>query len=702
MVQKKRSAVTAEEDGPKKRRKDDVYEKPEVKKKSKKSKEYPVEVVEKRLSDDDDDDDYEDDDPEERQEDDNKASVKPETHSTLSKADNYGIGWPQEDLIELFNKIEANIPPNDKSVHSTRIENLDWDAVAFNDYSPAECKAVWMEVHKRIRHFRLLSEIIADARIWVHKPWVSFYKGKAKLPKHPECPRRPLGTFFLYCNAKKSKVTAQYPNLDMPQITSILAQMYHALPKSKKAKYEKIAEDLKKEYDEKLRIFYEQYPEAEREAREARIAARQRSSSNKVPKPPKHNLPPGVSKPITAKMMFINDCCDKVRNEPSYIPSEAKSKAGQLWETLSDKKKLVWIKRAVEEENKFIEKLKLHVSENPEFKVPLIKTVLRKDELELLRRSKGIPQKPASSGYVVYTRVMLQQCPELKDKLPKERMKEISLRWNALPEGEKEEYKKIYKHEKEQYDIDMAAYMESLPEDERREYLLKSQTLTGALKSKKKGDRANNGKIAKTKSKGSVKKVQRQYFPGEPHQPPLKAFDLFVESFVSDTKLSATEAPRFWDMLPANDKAKFQRKLSELKDKYIKEYKKFLKSLNEEEVAKYNELQKQNKKIEASARANEAQRSSADDDSDEGSSSEEEDNDESPANDSDSDEDNETENKKSESSSDSSSSSSESSSDSSSSDDSDSSSDDSDDEDKNTPQAVVKEEDSDSDSSDDD
>ena len=52
---------------------------------------------------------------------------------------------------------------------------------------------------------------------------------------------------------------------------------------------------------------------------------------------------------------------------------------------------------------------------------------------------------------------------------------------------------------------------------------------------------------------------------------------MFVDSFVNDTKLSASEAPRFWDMLPSSDKAKFQRKLKELKEKYIKDYKKFLK-----------------------------------------------------------------------------------------------------------------------------
>lgn len=39
------------------------------------------------------------------------------------------IGWPKDDLIELFNKIEATLPRNDVLLHTTQAERLDWEQV---------------------------------------------------------------------------------------------------------------------------------------------------------------------------------------------------------------------------------------------------------------------------------------------------------------------------------------------------------------------------------------------------------------------------------------------------------------------------------------------------------------------------------------------------------------------------------------------
>lgn len=33
------------------------------------------------------------------------------------------------------------------------------------------------QIQKRIRRFRLLSEVVQDAKEWISKPWTSFYRG---------------------------------------------------------------------------------------------------------------------------------------------------------------------------------------------------------------------------------------------------------------------------------------------------------------------------------------------------------------------------------------------------------------------------------------------------------------------------------------------------------------------------------------------
>lgn len=49
--------------------------------------------------------------------------------------------------------------------------------IAFNNYSAEECKNSWLRVQKRIRKYRLLSEVLHDAKEWITKPWTDFYRG---------------------------------------------------------------------------------------------------------------------------------------------------------------------------------------------------------------------------------------------------------------------------------------------------------------------------------------------------------------------------------------------------------------------------------------------------------------------------------------------------------------------------------------------
>jgi hypothetical protein len=44
-----------------------------------------------------------------------------------------------------------------------------------------------------------------------------------------------------------------------------------------------------------------------------------------------------------------------------------------------------------------------------------------------------------------------------------------------------------------------------------------------------------------------------------------------------DPEYREKEAPRYWQMLPDADKAKHRRRLNDIKQKYIRDYEKFLK-----------------------------------------------------------------------------------------------------------------------------
>lgn len=164
------------------------------------------------------------------------------------------VDWPQADLTRLLQRIQANIPEKDNLAYGTRAEKLPWPEIAFADYSPEECKKTWYHIQKRIRRFRLLNEVVEDAKGWIAKPWTNFYRG-SKAKRHPDMPRRPLSVYMLFYLKKKDKILKENPGLEMTELSKHIAQMYKMLEPAKREKYLKMAADERKAYEEKIEEF---------------------------------------------------------------------------------------------------------------------------------------------------------------------------------------------------------------------------------------------------------------------------------------------------------------------------------------------------------------------------------------------------------------------------------------------------------------
>ena len=78
----------------------------------------------------------------------------------------------------LLNRIELQLPKDDHVKYDSRARKLDWDQIKFKDYSAEDCKKYWEHIQARIRRFRILQEMIPDARAWLNQPWTNFYKSK--------------------------------------------------------------------------------------------------------------------------------------------------------------------------------------------------------------------------------------------------------------------------------------------------------------------------------------------------------------------------------------------------------------------------------------------------------------------------------------------------------------------------------------------
>jgi len=86
--------------------------------------------------------------------------------------------------------------------------------ITFGEYTEEECKSMWQKVSNRLRRYRLLKELLEDAKEWVEHPWTNFYRSQ-KTNRHPDMPKRPLSTYMMFYMEKKDKVAKEHPELEM-------------------------------------------------------------------------------------------------------------------------------------------------------------------------------------------------------------------------------------------------------------------------------------------------------------------------------------------------------------------------------------------------------------------------------------------------------------------------------------------------------
>ncbi|XP_066484165.1 nucleolar transcription factor 1 isoform X2 [Tiliqua scincoides] len=315
--------------------------------------------------------------------------------------------WTQEDMLNLLECMKNNLPTNDGSKFKTTESHLDWDKVAFKDFSGDMCKMKWIEISNEVRKFRTLSELITDAEEHVKNP----YKGK-KLKKHPDFPKKPLTPYFRFFMEKRAKYAKLHPEMSNLDLTKILSKKYKELPEKKKMKYIQDFQREKQEFERNLARFREDHP-------------------------------------------------DLIQNaKKSDIPEKPKTPQ-QLWYT--HEKKIYLKVRPDEMMRDYIQK---HPEVNIEEGAP--RSTLTKAERQLKDKFDGRPTKPPPNSYSLYCAELMAN---MKDVPSTERMVLCSQQWKLLSQKEKDAYHKKCDQRKKDYEIELLRFLESLPEEEQQRVL---------------------------------------------------------------------------------------------------------------------------------------------------------------------------------------------------------------------------------------
>uniref|UniRef100_A0A3Q3WUM2 HMG box domain-containing protein n=1 Tax=Mola mola TaxID=94237 RepID=A0A3Q3WUM2_MOLML len=424
--------------------------------------------------------------------------------------------WAQDDLLKLLECMKVALPQKDLTKYKTSESHLDWQKVAFNSYTAEMCKQKWQEVSKEIRKFRTLTELIFDAQDYIKNP----YKGK-KIKKHPDFPKKPLTPYFRFFMEKRAKYAKLHPEMSNLDLTKILSKKYRELPDKKKKKY---VEDFlrdKESFVQSMMKFREEHPDL--------VESMAKKGSN-VPEKPK----------TPQQLWYNHEKKAFLKTHPDATTKDIKDSLGKQWTQLSDKKRLKWISKSLEQRKQYEEIMREYIQQHPELNMSqddIVKSTLTKAERHLKDKSDGRPDKPPPNGYSMFCAELMSN---MKDVPSTERMVMCSQRWKLLKQNEKDAYQRRCEQ-----------VSTSLSEEEQQRVL--SEQKIGFKRSSGASSPASKKKNSKANPEKPKRPISAMFIFSEEKRPKLQQ----ERPDVADSELTRLLA-RMWNELPDKKKEKYK------------------------------------------------------------------------------------------------------------------------------------------------
>ncbi|KAL2806923.1 upstream-binding factor 1-like protein 1, partial [Daubentonia madagascariensis] len=184
--------------------------------------------------------------------------------------------WSKEDILMLLECMENNLPSNDNHVSQTTQSHLDWEQIAFKNFSGEMCKLKWLEISHKLNKYCTLKELVLEAKKHVKNPNKS-KQGK----KHPDFPKKPLTAYIRFFKEQWPQYSQMYPGLRNQELTKILSKKYRELPEQMKQKYIQDFQKEKREFEEKLARFREDHPDLVQNSKKSDASKRVRIEAQK-------------------------------------------------------------------------------------------------------------------------------------------------------------------------------------------------------------------------------------------------------------------------------------------------------------------------------------------------------------------------------------------------------------------------------------
>ncbi|XP_008111486.2 nucleolar transcription factor 1 isoform X6 [Anolis carolinensis] len=537
--------------------------------------------------------------------------------------------WTQEDMLTLLECMKNNLPSNDGGKFKTTESHLDWDKVAFKDFSGDMCRMKWIEISTEIRKYRTLTELIMDAEEHVKNP----YKGKKLKMKYIQDFQREKQDF----ERNLARFREDHPDLiqnakknDVPEKPKTPQQLWYTHEK-------KIY--LKMHPDEMMRDYIQKHPEMNIEE-----GAPPRSTLTKAERQLKDKFDGRPTKPPPNSYSLY--CAELMANMKDVPSTERMVLCSQQWKLLSQKEKDAYHKKCDQRKKDYEIELLRFLESLPEEeqqrvlgeekmlgvnKKAATSPASKKPSPDASKGGSEKPKRPVSAMFI-FSEEKRKQLQEERPELSENELTRLLARmWNDLSEKKKAKYKARETAMKTQTEKKHGSDKEDrgkLPETPKTAEEIWQQSIIGDYLARFKNDRgkalkameATWNNMEKKEKLMWIKKAaedQKRYdreliemrapppstnasrkmkFQGEPKKPPMNGYQKFSQELLSNGELNhlplkerMVEIGSRWQRISQGQKEQYKKLAEEQQKQYKVQLEMWMKSLSPQEKAAYKE-----------------------------------------------------------------------------------------------------------------
>ncbi|KAI5705451.1 nucleolar transcription factor 1-A-like [Diaphorina citri] len=363
---------------------------------------------------------------------------KSKPNGVPSNSENILDSLSQKEISLFLDRMQENLDPKlDKSSYKSGVQKYDWTKIHFKYFTPEQCQHLWEEIQTHQRKFRTLGDLLKDAKSWNEEP----KKKKATKKVIEGLPKRPMSSYMVFFKKEYKKMKEKDPTMSCIAASKIASEKFKTLSPHKKACLMEEVQAGVDAYKTKMVLFQEEHPDFVAE--------------KPVSQPTEQHAPNTPRSPF--KIFYDEKACKYPKGDVKNLQAKLK----EDWNSLDDRQKVEYIHQAKVE---FVTK----TADNDQLRQS--KPNVSKEEDKIYFSILGVPVKPPSSGYLLFSQEYLQ-CEESKFLTTKERMKVLSEKWHSLTAVEKKEYKTRQKEKHLQYDKDYSDFLTRLKSTELSNFL---------------------------------------------------------------------------------------------------------------------------------------------------------------------------------------------------------------------------------------